>query len=232
MTAIASLGPLDAFAAWLGRIPWPAGLRRIVALGSTSVITKRASSAAGERELAARLAAAESTLGDLAQRHGIALTVLRATLIYGGEADTVARIAAFARRWHLYPQLLGAAGKAMRQPVHVADIAGACMAALEAADTGLRTFDVPGGEALTLNALIARSARAACPTAWPLPIPVPLLLAAARCSGRLPLASALAVDSARRMGSDQLFDAGPASRELGHRPRRFDPSPASASPPP
>jgi nucleoside-diphosphate-sugar epimerase len=224
VTAIASLGPLDAFADWLTRIPWPAGLRRVVALGSTSVLTKCESAAASERALAARLAAAELRLEALAGKHGVRVTVLRATLIYGGGADTIARIARFALRWRVYPQLLGAAGKALRQPVHAADLARACANALDTEGSGFRAYNLPGGETLTLNAMIARTARQACPSALPLPVPLTLLLALARCSRRLPMSSALAVDSAARMVSDHVFDGAPAMRELGHRPRDFAPS--------
>ena len=224
VSAIASLGPLDAFAEWLARIPCPAGLQQVVALGSTSVITKRESAAAGERELAGRLAAAEARLQALARDHGIAITVLRATLIYGGSADTIARIGHFARRWRVYPHLLGAAGKALRQPVHAADLAQACANALAAGDVGFHVHDLPGGETLTLNAMIARAARQSCPSALPLPLPTALLLAAARYSGQLPTASALAVDSAARMASDHVFDGTRAWHALGHRPRDFAPA--------
>ncbi len=224
VTAIASLGPLDAFADWLARIKRPARLRQIVALGSTSVLTKCESAAASERALAARLAAAELRLEALAADHGIAVTLLRATLIYGGDEDTIARIARFARRWRVYPQLMGAAGKALRQPVHAADLAGTCASALAAGGVGFRAYNLPGGETLTLNALIARTARQACPSALPLPVPLTLLLALARCFRRLPMSSALAVDSAARMVGDHVFDGAPAMRELGHRPRDFAPS--------
>jgi nucleoside-diphosphate-sugar epimerase len=231
VSAMASLGPLDAFADWLARIPWPADLRRVVALGSTSVITKRESAAAGERELAARLAAAEARLEALARAHGIAITVLRATLIYGGSGDTIARIGHFARRWRVYPHLLGAAAKALRQPVHVADLARACASALARDEGGFQAYNLPGGETLALNALIARAARLACPSALPLPLPTALLLAAARCAGRLPTASALTVDSAARMGSDHVFDGTRAWHALGHRPREFTPTESELRPP-
>jgi nucleoside-diphosphate-sugar epimerase len=231
VAAVVSLGPLDAFADWLARIPWPEDLRRVVALGSTSVISKRESPAAGERELAARLAHAEARLEALARSHGTAITVLRATLIYGGAADSVARIAHFARRWRVYPHLLGAAGKALRQPVHVADLARACANALTQDEGGFRAYNLPGAETLTLNALIARTARLACPSALPLPMPTTLLLAAARCAGHLPRAAALTVDSANRIGNDQVFDGTRAWLALGHRPREFTLTASELHPP-
>src|SRR5690606_24812093 len=58
--AILGCGPLDALAAWfdLGQVD----CRRLVAFGSTSVEVKRDSGDAGERDVAARLRAAEARL--------------------------------------------------------------------------------------------------------------------------------------------------------------------------
>src|SRR5690606_9632593 len=82
--AVLSCGPLDLFAAWYAAAGPRA--RRGVAFGSTSATTKRTSADAGERDLAARLAGAESTLLDAAPRRGAGAVVLRPTLVYGGQA--------------------------------------------------------------------------------------------------------------------------------------------------
>ena len=108
--------------------------------------------------------------------------------------------------------------------MHAADLARACANALDTEGSGFHAYNLPGGETLTLNAMVARTARQACASALPLPVPLTLLLALARCARRLPLSSALAVDSAARMAGDHVFDGAPAMRELGHRPRDFAPS--------
>ncbi|HVF34905.1 MAG TPA: hypothetical protein VND91_06245, partial [Candidatus Saccharimonadia bacterium] len=58
---VASLGPLDAFSLWLERTSL-AGVRRVVALSSTSVHSKRGSRDASERSLARTLAESEARI--------------------------------------------------------------------------------------------------------------------------------------------------------------------------
>lgn len=215
-----NLGPLDAFVSWLQRQPRAPALQQILSLSSTSVHTKRDSSAAAERALAQRLADAESALQAEGARLGVGTTLLRPTLIYGGANDLVARIGALAARWHVYPWLLGAAAHARRQPVHAADLASAVHAAWRQLGRGHRAYDLPGGETLTLRQLIRRAALAGSTYAMPVPLPAGWLL---RLSGGHAQA-ALQRDSLARMARDQLFDAASARAELGYQPRSFQPS--------
>src|SRR5690606_28967839 len=71
-----SLGPLDAFARWFGRGP-ALRPRRVVALGSMSIDSKRDSADPAERALAARLAAAEDALATAVAARGARLTLFR-----------------------------------------------------------------------------------------------------------------------------------------------------------
>src|SRR5438045_4110245 len=93
---VISLGPLDAFAAWLERQPQPP--RRVIALSSMSAETKTLSPDPAERALAERLRAAEARLFDCSAGHDIACTIFRPTLIYGACTDrSLAPIARFVR---------------------------------------------------------------------------------------------------------------------------------------
>ena len=122
VTAIASLGPLDAFVDWIERTP--VAPERVVALGSTSVHAKRDSGEPAERALALALRTAELRLAAVAAERGFVLTVLRPTLVYGNGRDrNLSRLVAAARRWRLLPLPAGARG--LRQPVHVEDVAAA-----------------------------------------------------------------------------------------------------------
>lgn len=88
----AGLEPVDCFihAAPLWLLPrWlppvaDLGLGRLVAFGSTSRFTKRDSASARERETARRLAEAEEAVASLCGDRGIAWTIFRPTLVYGG----------------------------------------------------------------------------------------------------------------------------------------------------
>lgn len=180
--AIVSLGPLDHFVTWLEGAD-PAGRPRIVALSSMSAESKRDAPLPAERELAARLRAAEARLVEICTQRGLAWTVLRATLIYdsdGGEHGFAA-LARRAMRWRVFPL---PSGRGLRQPVHARDLAAAVRAALQGRADGCM-LQAGGGERLSARRMFAR-VRASLPRrTLPLPLPRPALWLAARCSPRL-----------------------------------------------
>ena len=211
---IYSLGPLDAFADWFERAA-PAGVHRVIALSSMSAESKQESSDPAERDLAARLRGAEARLLQAAQTRTIACTVFRPTLIYGsGRERSLARIARLALRWRVLPIPYGADG--LRQPVHAADLATACLAARENVATFGHTYALGGGERLRFDTLLERL-RAALPR-WVLPLPVPLWLLrlAARFARGASVAAAIA-----RLRVPLVADNATAARDFGYAPRAF-----------
>jgi nucleoside-diphosphate-sugar epimerase len=205
---VLSLGPLDAFSGWLER--QTAAPRRVIALSSMSAESKRASPDAGERALAERLRASEVRMLELgAQRH-IDCTIFRPTLIYGTGTDrSLAPIARFARRWHILPIPIGATG--LRQPVHAADLAKACAAALEQSAAYGKVYALGGGERLSFNSMLWRI-RSTVPGPV-LPVPMPLF--ALRLSGGIG-AAALA-----RLREPLVADNTDAARDFGYAPGAF-----------
>ena len=225
--AIFSCGPLDHFARWYaaGQVEAP----RVVAFGSTSAEAKQASADPAERDLAARLHAAEALLFAQAAARGAAATVLRPTLVYGAGRDrTLARIATLARRWHGFVLPRGACG--LRQPVHVDDLADAALAAADAPASHGQAYALPGGETLPYREMVARVLGALEPPAHLVEVPAPLfatLLAVARATGRL---SGFGDAALARLRADLVFDAAPARRDFGYAPRAFQPTAAMFSP--
>jgi nucleoside-diphosphate-sugar epimerase len=205
------------------------GVKRLVALSSTSRFTKIGSSDRAERDLAATLAAAERTLLAWADGHGVQTTILRPTLVYDGRHDrNVAAIAAFIRRCGWFPIHGRAAG--LRQPVHVDDVAAACLAALTA--ESLRdSYELSGAETLSYRELLVRVFRSlgkrprfvAVP-AWAVRTAIPLLR-------RLPRLGDLSPAMFLRMNEDLVFDHVDAARDLGFRPRCFTLMPDDAASP-
>ncbi|AER57758.1 hypothetical protein DSC_15570 [Pseudoxanthomonas spadix BD-a59] len=221
--AIFSAGPLDAFAHWYAR--GAVHSRRVVAFGSTSLGTKQASADAHERDLAARLAAAEQAVFAHAAAHGAQATLLRPTLVYGAGRDaSLTRIAALARRFGLFPLPRGADG--LRQPVHVEDLADAAIAVLEVEATFGQAYALPGGETLAYREMVARTLAAMSPPARLLELPAPLFKLAVGVAQRLGIARALNAAAVARMGQDLVFDASPAHRHFGYAPRGFAPTAA------
>jgi uncharacterized protein YbjT (DUF2867 family) len=222
-THVLSLGPCDAFVDWLARqAPGPL-LRQVIAFGSTSADTKIDSASADERALAKSLRESEARLARECARLGATWTLLRPTLIYGGADDLVARIGRMAARWHVYPRPLGAIGRALRQPVHAADLAAAVMASIDNPAAFNGRFDLAGQEVLSLAVLIRRSAQASGRMALPLPLPGGLLLRLAGSFGAFAGSARLSGAAATRLARDQVFDSGPARAALGFAPRGFAP---------
>ncbi len=215
---IFSTGPLDGFARWYvqGRVAAP----RVVAFGSTSLDTKKASGDAHERDVVARLQAAERTVFETASANGAAATLLRPTLVYGaGRDQTLARIAAMARRVGFFVLPRGAEGK--RQPVHVDDLAMAALAVVEASATHGHAYSLPGGETLAYSDMVARTLASLNPPVklWTLPMPVfRAVLSLSRLAGMM---RGLTDDAVARMRDDLVFDAAPARRDFGYAPRKF-----------
>ena len=215
---IFSTGPLDGFAQWYARelVATP----RVVAFGSTSLDTKQASGDAYERDIVARLQAAERLVFDTASATGASATLLRPTLVYGAGRDrTLSRIAAMARRMGFFALPRGAEGR--RQPVHVDDLAAAALAVVDAPATHGQAYALPGGETLAYREMVARTLAALDPpaTLWQLPMPVfRAVLSFARMAGAM---RGLSDDAVARMREDLVFDAAPARNDFGYAPRAF-----------
>lgn len=226
VAAVASLGPLDRFAAWFEA--WPGRPARVVAIGSTGVHDKRGSPDPAERAVAAALADAEQRLARAAAARGSALTLLRPTLVYGrGRDRSLGRLVALARRCPILP--IPADARGLRQPLHADDVAAAVLAALRAPVPVPGLFDLPGGEVLPWDEMVARCLAAGAPAARLLRLPGPLFragLALARPFGLGPGPGLVA-----RLGRDQVADGAPVRAALGLAPRAFRPG-ADLFPPP
>lgn len=210
---VISLGPLDAFALWLQHQTEPP--LRVIALSSMSAESKRESDDPAERELAARLRAAETAIIAIAAARGIAFTIFRPTLIYGAGIDrSLAPIARFARRWHVLPIPFGPTG--LRQPVHAADLADACSAVIDNAMTHGRTYALAGGERLSFATMLWRL-RATQPR-FVMPIPLPLFaLRVLAYTRRTRITSA----ALARLYEPLTADNAPAQHDFDYAPREF-----------
>lgn len=217
---LVSLGPLDAFARWY-RDERPSA-SRVIALGSTGLRDKSTSSDPGDRELALRLADAEAMLFEAGRERGSAVTVLRPTLLYGSRRDqSLTPLVQMARRWHVVP--IPYAARGLRQPVHVADVASAILACLQApaALTAGRAYDLPGGEVLSFDAMVRRTLEQHAAGARVLVLPGFVFQLLAWVAGRL--GKGPSPGSLSRLAADQTADAGPAHLAFGYQPGPFRP---------
>jgi len=204
---------------WLPRAA-DAGVRRVVAVSSTSRFTKRGSGSPGERETAERIAAAEQAVQETCRARDVRWTILRPTLVYGGGLDrNVSDVARFVRRFGFFP--VAGDGRGLRQPVHAEDLARAVLAVLDAPATFDRGYDTPGGETLAYVEMVSRIAVGVGRRPRVLHVPRPLLRGALSLASRLPGFGHLTPDVADRMDEDLVFDVTAARRDFGYDPRPF-----------
>ena len=96
--AILSLGPLDAFSRWLESSNIQT--KKIIALSSTSIVTKKNSPDPDERKLSEVLHESEQQLIQFAGKMATSLVIIRPTLIYGmGRDQSLSRWLGVARRF-------------------------------------------------------------------------------------------------------------------------------------
>lgn len=194
--------------------------RRVVALSSTSRFTKHDSDDPQEQLLALRLGEAEKNVQAWAQDKGIEWIILRPTLIYGrGRDRNICEIAHFIRHFGFFPVFGLAEG--LRQPVHVDDVAQACIAALGAESASNRDYNISGAETLSYRAMVRRIFAALGRQPRLVTIPLSVFQLALMCLRLFPRYRKWSAAMARRMNQDLVFDHADAARDLHFAPRRF-----------
>ncbi len=197
------------------------GVRRLVVLSSTSRFTKDDSTDPEEQIMAQRMADAEARVQEWAESRGVEWVILRPTLIYGlGQDKNIAEIARFIRRFGFFPVFGKADG--LRQPIHAADVAGACLIAMQTPTAANRAYNISGSETLAYRDMVGRiftrldlHPRLLTVPLWAFRVAVALL----RC---LPRYRHWSAAMAERMNRDLVFDHSEAARDLGFKPRLFE----------
>ena len=196
------------------------GARRVVALSSTSIFTKQDSKDPQEQAIAQRLANAEKRVIEWAQSRHVEWVILRPTLIYGlGQDKNIAEMARFIGRFGFFPVFSRANG--LRQPVHVGDVAAACLPALHLPGSANRAYNISGGETLPYRDMVKRVAVALGQRPRFLQVPLWTFRLAVAVLRRLPRYRLWSVAMAERMCRDLVFDHADAARDLNFEPRPF-----------
>jgi nucleoside-diphosphate-sugar epimerase len=197
------------------------GTTRVVAFSSTSRFTKAGSVDPDERELAATFARSEDALASQCERLGIRWSVFRPTLVYSPSLDrNVSEIARFIERVGFFPILGEGLGK--RQPVHAADLAAACLAALGEDKAFDRAYDLSGGETLTYRGMVERIFHGLARAPRIVRVPAHVFKAVVSAARVVPRFRKLSPELVTRMNTDMCFDHSDATRDLGFSPRNFE----------
>lgn len=187
-----------------------AGLDRAVFLSTTAVSTRLPA-----RSRAVRLDAEEQI-----RESGLKWTILRPTMIYGAPGDrNLSRLLTLLPRVPLLPVPGG--GRHLQQPVHVADVAGAALSAVERPESAGTTYDIAGPEPLSFAELLRVAARAVGSRTRFVPVPLSPLVAAARGYELLAARPRIRAEQLQRLAEDKEFSIEDAARDLGYAPRSF-----------
>ena len=196
------------------------GVKRLVALSSTSRFTKQSSSDPDEQLFVRDLVEAELQVEQWAKSKGVEWIILRPTLIYGtGQDRNITEITRFILRFGFFPVFGKADG--LRKPVHVQDVAGACMAALQPTAAVNAAYNISGSETLTYREMVGRIFKLLGKQPRLISIPLWMFAAAVSVLRLIPRFSKWSSAMAERMNTDMVFDNVDAQRALGFEARPF-----------
>ncbi len=219
--AVIHLAPLDLLPPLTGALS-SLRVRRLIAFSTSSVHSKINSPVTSERAYVQRFVRSEDELAKACERLSIPWTVFRPTLIYGFGTDrNVTLIRQLARTFGIFP-LLGQA-EGLRQPVHAADLAAACVATLQNPRSFNKAYDLSGGETLSYRDMVTRIFASLGRKPRFIPIPLKLFGMAIKLLSFVPKYRGLNVAMAQRMNDDLVFKHSEASNDFAYAPRRFEP---------
>jgi uncharacterized protein YbjT (DUF2867 family) len=212
---------------WL-LIPWievfhARGVRRIIAFSSTSRFTKKSSASVYEQDVVDRLERGEAVAAERCEGLGVALTILRPTIIYGGKLGnrTVMDMGRIIQRLGAFP-LFGPA-KGLRQPVHADDLATACLQSVDCEAAFGKAYNLGGGERLDYTEFVCRIFAALGRRPRLIRVPMLAFQIAVKLAHFHPRYRHLTTSMAARMQQDLVFDIDDAVRDFAYAPRGFRP---------
>ena len=199
-----------------------AGLERVVAFSTSSVLSKAGSPDRSENEQIEGILSGETELKAFCEQAGLALLCLRPTLIYGCGLDrNISRIAGWIRQ-HGWVPVAGQA-RGLRQPVHADDLAKVAVGALSA-ELPL-TLDSPacGGSTLSYRHMVELIFDSLDQPRRIIKIPAGILALLTGLLANLPAFHGLNREMVRRQNTDLVFDDTVLKQALDYNPRPFRP---------
>lgn len=217
--AVISLAPLPSIDVVV-KMAQALGAKRIIAFGSTGRFSKLRSTSPIEQDFVAQQERAESVFSMQCEAVGMGWTLFRPTMIYGADSDlNVSFIKSMISKFGFFPIPVGANG--LRQPVHVDDLASACVLALGQGATCNKAYNLGGGEVLSFSVLVKRIFEAEGKRAILIPIPMLLFSILISIARKFPKAAFVRKEMVERMFQDLTADNQAAKDDFGYAPRPF-----------
>ena len=187
------------------------GTRRIILTSSTRRFTQF------PEETARAVIAGEQQVAE----SGLEFTVIRPSMIYGGERDNnMTHLVAALRKYPVHP--LPSSGQMRWQPVFTWDVVAAVNAALNRPETTAgKMYTVAGPDPMTYREMVTIMLRAMNRRVWLLPIPIAVIRFACACIAPILRRTPLKPDQIDRLQEDKVFDITDAVRDLGYTPTPF-----------
>lgn len=199
-----------------------APLKRVIAMSSTSIIGKLQTADAGEQDVVQKLIQGEQSLQQWAEAQNSALTICRASMVYGGAHNqNIAFMQRFMKWLRFFPMI--SAGNGVRQPVHVIDLAEGLGQIRELSELPEKTYVLAGGEQLSYREMVERvfQAQGQTPRIWVMPKALFMMLT--RLCSWLPGLRFINPEMVARMEKDMVYDIEAASRDFDYSPGKFRP---------
>ena len=200
------------------------GISRVIAFSSTSRFTKTSSDNAVDQEVVKNLEIDEQAVIDTCERLGMKWTIFRPTMIYAGKQGdrNVMDIAQVINRFGFFP--LFGNGKGLRQPVHAADLAKACVLSCDTEAAFNKSHNLAGGEVLTYKEMVERIFNAMNLKPRFVKTPIWLFELAVFFVTKHPRYDHITTSMAKRMQQDMTFSTQDAATDFGYKPRKFVPA--------
>ncbi len=196
-----------------------AGVKRIVAFSSSSVISKQHSGNAQEQMLVNSLTDAEHAIERFCREHDMQFTLFRPSMIYGrGLDENVTHIAKFITKRGF--MLLAGQAKGLRQPVQAEDLVTATLTAIENPKTVNKTYTLAGAEQLTYRAMVERIFIGLNRTPRVICIPLPCFRLALKLAS-LFTSFNYTPEMANRMNQDLAYSNHDAIQDFAYSPQAF-----------
>lgn len=185
-----------------------AGVRHLIHVSSASVVYPNTTHYSRSKRQAEAIVTACSA---------VQWTIVRPTLVYDGEGGLEFKLYAdFVRRYPVVPLVAG--GRAKKRPVHVANLLSGLLAMAGNPVTFGKTYNLSGGETVTLRELAELMLERRGRRKPMLPVPARLCAIAASLYGRLRQRPLLMEHTIAGLTQDADLDPTAAMQDLGYRP--------------
>lgn len=150
----------------------------------------------------------------------VRFTILRPTMIYGNERDhNMHKLIKFLKRSPIFPIFGG--GGALMQPIHVEDLAQACINCIGNEKAYNTDFDISGKEPLSYSQVVRVISKELGKKTLQVRVPVPLVLKLVKLQKKFLTKEIVTEEQVIRLQEDKCYDHSKASRCINFSPRSF-----------